>query len=168
MLILVEIGKVMMYNKCNICYFNGRINAVNNKSNAKLYITIGIILMLVVGFIAYGNVTKIQNYKENGKDVECTVTSVIRGRKGKQTVEAVYVNESGVQITAKAIRNQSTYVGEEFTGRVVPEKPEEIYCMPSEFTQKIVYCVFGAFGLVGFVLIICGIVSAIRNNRKCY
>ncbi len=141
---------------------------MNNKSNAKLYITVGIILLIVVGFIAYKNVTKIQNYKENGKEVECTVVSVIQGRKGKQTVEAVYINESGDQITAKVIRNQSTYVGEEFTGRVVPEKPEEIYCMPSEDTQKIVYCVFGAFGLAGIILIICGIVGAAKNHRGIY
>lgn len=137
------------------------------KSNSKLYITLGIILLLIVGFIAYKNITKIQNYKENGKEVECTVTSVIQGRKGKQTVEAVYTDESGNQVTAKVIRNQSTYVGEEFTGRVVSEKPEEIYCMPSENTQTIVYCVFGAFGLAGVVLIICGIVSAVKNRRKC-
>ncbi len=141
---------------------------MNNKSNAKLYITIGIMLMLIVGFIAYKNVTKIQNYKENGIEVECTVSSVIHGRKGKQSVEAVYYDESGNQITASVIRNKSTYVGEEFTGRVVPEKPEEIYCMPSESTQKIVYCVFGAFGLTGVILIICGIVSSIKNHRKSY
>lgn len=143
-------------------------NNMNNQSNAKLYITIGIILILIVGFIAYKNVTKIQNYKENGKEVECTVTSVIKGRKGKQTVEAVYFDESGAPITASVIRNKSTYVGEEFLGMVVPEKPEEIYCMPAESTQKIVYCVFGAFGLTGVILIICGIVSAIKNRRKCY
>ena len=141
---------------------------MNNKSNAKLYITVGIILLIVVGFIAYKNVTKIQNYKENGKEVECTVSSVIQGRKGKQTVEAVYTDETGNQITAKVIRNQSTYVGEEFTGLVVPEKPEEIYCMPSEDTQKIVYCVFGAFGLTGLILIICGIVSAVKHRKVYY
>lgn len=138
---------------------------MKNESNAKLYITIGIILILVVGFIAYKNVTKIQNYKENGKEVECTVSSVIQGRKGKQTVEAVYTDESGNQITASVIRNQSTYVGEEFTGLVVPEKPEEIYCMPAEFTQMIVYCVFGALGLTGFILIICGIISTVKHRR---
>ncbi len=141
---------------------------MNNKSNAKLYITMGIILLLVVGFIAYKNVTKIQNYKENGREVECTVTSVLQGRKGKQTVEAFYTDESGNQMTASVIRNQSTYVGEEFTGLVVPEKPEEIYCMPAKSTQMIVYCVFGAFGLTGLILIICGIVSAVKNCRKCY
>ena len=59
---------------------------MNNKSNAKLYMTIGTILILVVGFIAYKNVTKVQNYKENGKEVECVVTSVTQGRKGKQFV----------------------------------------------------------------------------------
>lgn len=88
--------------------------------------------------------------------------------KGKQTVEAVYTDETGNQITAKVIRNQSTYVGEEFTGLVVPEKPEEIYCMPSEDTQKIVYCVFGAFGFVGIILIICGIVGSAKNRRGIY
>ena len=66
---------------------------MTNKSNAKLYITIGIIMLLVVGVIAYKNVTKIRNYKENGKEVECTVSSVIQGRKGKQSVEAVYYDE---------------------------------------------------------------------------
>ena len=71
---------------------------MNNKSNAKLFITLGIILILVVGFIAYKNVTKVQNYKENGKEVECTVTSVVQGRKGRQTVEATYTDESGNQI----------------------------------------------------------------------
>ena len=139
---------------------------MNEKS--KKYIIVGLILLLVVGFIAYKNVTKIQNYKENGKEVECTVSSVIQGRKGKQTVEAVYTDESGNQITAKVIRNQSTYVGEEFTGLVVSEKPEEIYCMPSESTQKIVYCVFGAFGLTGLILIICGIVSAVKHRKVYY
>ena len=54
---------------------------MKNQSNAKMYITIGIILMLVVGFIAYKNVTKIQNYKENGNEVECTVVSEYRGEK---------------------------------------------------------------------------------------
>lgn len=139
---------------------------MNEKS--KKYIIVGLILLLVVGFIAYKNVTKIQNYKENGKEVECTVSSVIQGRKGKQTVEAVYTDETGNQITAKVIRNQSTYVGEEFTGLVVPEKPEEIYCMPSEDTQKIVYCVFGAFGFVGIILIICGIVGAVKHRKVYY
>ena len=135
---------------------------------SKKYIIVGLILLLVVGFIDYKNVTKIQNYKENGKEVESTVSSVIQGRKGKQTVEAVYTDETGNQITAKVIRNQSTYVGEEFTGLVVPEKPEEIYCMPSESTQKIVYCVFGAFGLTGLILIICGIVSAVKHRKVYY
>ena len=141
---------------------------MKNQSNAKMYITIGIILILVVGFIAYKNVTKIQNYKENGNEVECTVVSVIQGRKGKQSVEAAYYDEAGNLITADVIRNQKTYVGEEFIGMVVPEKPEEIYCMPLESTQKIVYCVFGAFGLTGVILIICGIVSSIKNHRKYY
>ena len=102
---------------------------MNEKS--KKYIIVGLILLLVVGFIAYKNVTKIQNYKENGKEVECTVVSVIQGRKGKQSVEAAYYDEAGNLITADVIRNQKTYVGEEFIGMVVPEKPEEIYCMPS-------------------------------------
>ena len=35
-----------------------------NNSNAKLLITIGNILIIVVGFIAYKNVTKVQNYKK--------------------------------------------------------------------------------------------------------
>lgn len=139
---------------------------MNEKS--KKYIIVGLILLLVVGFIAYKNVTKIQNYKENGKEVECTVSSVIQGRKGKQTVEAVYYDEAGNLITADVIRNQKTYVGEEFIGMVVPEKPEEIYCMPSESTQKIVYCVFGAFGLTGLILIICGIVSAVKHRKVYY
>ena len=141
---------------------------MKNQSNAKMYITIGIILMLVVGFIAYKNVTKIQNYKENGNEVECTVVSVIQGRKGKQSVVAAYYDEAGNLITADVIRNQKTYVGEEFIGMVVPEKPEEIYCMPSESTQKIVYCVFGAFGLTGLILIICGIVSAVKHRKVYY
>lgn len=141
---------------------------MNNSLNSKLYMTIGIILILLVGFIAYKNVTKVQNYKENGKEVECIVTSVIQGRKGRQTVRAVYTNESGNQITASVIRNQSTYVGEKFTGLVVPEKPDEVYCMPAESTQMIVYCVFGALGLTGLVLIICGIVSATKSRRNSY
>lgn len=139
---------------------------MNEKS--KKYIIVGLILLLVVGFIAYKNVTKIQNYKENGKEVECTVVSVIQGRKGKQSVEAAYYDEAGNLITADVIRNQKTYVGEEFIGMVVPEKPEEIYCMPSESTQKIVYCVFGAFGFVGIILIICGIVGSAKNRRGIY
>ena len=69
-----------------------------NNSNAKLLITIGTILIIVVGFIAYKNLTKVQNYKENGKEVECVVTSVTQGRKGRQTVEASYTDESGNQI----------------------------------------------------------------------
>ena len=129
---------------------------MNEKS--KKYIIVGLILLLVVGFIAYKNVTKIQNYKENGKEVECTVVSV----------EAAYYDEAGNLITADVIRNQKTYVGEEFIGMVVPEKPEEIYCMPSESTQKIVYCVFGAFGLTGLILIICGIVSAVKHRKVYY
>lgn len=36
---------------------------MNNQSNAKLYITIGTILILLVGFIAHKNVTKLQNKK---------------------------------------------------------------------------------------------------------
>lgn len=36
---------------------------MNKESNAKLYMTIGTILILVVGFIAYKNVTKVHNYK---------------------------------------------------------------------------------------------------------
>ena len=141
---------------------------MTNKSNAKRYIMIGIMLILIVSFIAYKNITKTQNYKENGVEVNCTVSSVIHGRKGRQTVEAVYIDESGYPVTAQVIRNQSTYVGEEFTGLVVPEKPKEIYCMPSETTQKIVYCVFGALGMTGFILIICGIVSAVKNRRGVF
>ena len=139
---------------------------MNEKS--KKYIIVGLILLLVVDFSAQNNARKIHTHKEYGKEVECTVSSVIQGRKGKQTVEAVYTDETGNQITAKVIRNQSTYVGEEFTGLVVPEKPEEIYCMPSESTQKIVYCVFGAFGLTGLILIICGIVSAVKRRKVDY
>ena len=141
---------------------------MNKKLTVKQYITIGTILILVVGFIAYKNVTKVQDYKENGKEVECIVISVIQGRKGRQTVEAVYTDESGNQITASVIRNQSTYVGEKFTGLVVPEKSDEVYCMPAESTQMIVYCVFGALGLTGVILIICGIVSAVKSRRSSY
>jgi len=141
---------------------------MNKKPNVKLLITIGTVLIIVVGIIAYKNVTKVQNYKENGKEVECVVTSVSQGRKGKQTVKAAYTDESGNQVTASTIRNQSTYVGEKFTGLVVPEKPDEIYCMPAESTQMIVYCIFGALGLTGLVLIICGIVSAAKNRRRSY
>ena len=36
---------------------------MNKNSNAKLYITIGTILILLVGFIAHKNVTKPQNQK---------------------------------------------------------------------------------------------------------
>ncbi len=80
---------------------------MTNKSNAKLYITIGIILILIIAFVAYKNVTKIQNYKTNGKEVECTVTSVIQGRKGKQSVQVVYYDESGNQITTLSGRLNS-------------------------------------------------------------
>lgn len=54
---------------------------MNEKS--KKYIIVGLILLLVVGFIAYKNVTKIQNYKENGKEVECTVKFCDSREKGK-------------------------------------------------------------------------------------
>ena len=36
---------------------------MNQESNSKLYITIGTILILLVGFIAYKNITKLQNQK---------------------------------------------------------------------------------------------------------
>lgn len=141
---------------------------MRNESNAKLYMTIGIILMLVIGYVSYCNVKKIKNYKENGKEVNCVVTSIITGRKGKQTVEAEYIDDSGKIVTASVIRNKRTYLGEEFTGRVVPEKPDEVFCIPKESTQKIVFTIFGALELTGFVLIICGIVSAIKHRRSSY
>ena len=36
---------------------------MNNKSNSKLYIPIGTILILLVGYIAHKNITKPQNQK---------------------------------------------------------------------------------------------------------
>ena len=68
---------------------------MNNKSNAKLYITIGIILILLVGFIVYKNVAKVQNYKENGKEVECVVTSVTQGRKAICLNDLLYKSDIG-------------------------------------------------------------------------
>lgn len=141
---------------------------MNNGSNAKMLITIGIIMMLVIGYIGYSNVKKNNNYKENGKEVNCVVTSIIHGRKNRQTVDGEYIDDSGNIVTAKVIRNEPAVVGEEFTGLVVPEKPDEVYCMPKESTLKIIYGVLGGLELTGFVLIICGIVSAIRHRRSYY
>lgn len=140
------------------------MNKKSTASNSTLCIVIGIILIIISGFISYKNISKIQNHKNNGKKVKCTVTSVIQGRKGRQTVEAVYTDESGNQITASVIRNKHTYVGEEFMGSIVSEKPNDIYCIPSKTAQIIFFCILGAFGFLGIILIIYGIVSAMKKH----
>lgn len=139
---------------------------MRKENNSKLLIVLGIILISITLFVAHSNIKKTENYKENGKEVECEVVQIIQGRKGSQQVEAVYIDESGNAVYAKATMNRQVTLNETFTGLVVSEKPNEIYCPPSESLTTILKCVGYGFAGLGGVLIICGIMSAIRSRLK--
>lgn len=130
--------------------------------NPKLITVLGIIIIAITLFVAHSSIKKTENYEQNGKKVECEVVQIIQGRKGSQQVEAVYLDESGNVVYAKAIMNRQVTLNETFTGLVLPEKPDEIYCSPPKTLSMILKCVgFGTTGL-GVILIIYGIVSMIR------
>lgn len=139
---------------------------MRRENNSKLFIVLGIIILLITGFVANSNIKKQRNYEQNGKEVKCEVVQIIQSSKGSQQVEAVYYDENGTLIRAQAIANRPVTMGEVFTGLVVPEKPNEIYCPPSGALKTIVNCVGYGFAGLGVVLIICGIVSAIRSRVK--
>lgn len=133
--------------------------------NAWKLIFVGAVLLVTAGFVFFSSGKTEENYRENGREVNCTVISVLEGRNGAQTVKGVYTDEKGAQVTAKVIRNKSTYVGENFVGLVVPEEPEQVYCLPEESMKNGLYLLFGGLGALGLVLVILGIVGLATNKR---
>lgn len=139
---------------------------MGKNNDSKILIVLGVLIVAITSVAAYFNISKTNNYKNNGKEVECEVVAILQSSKGSQQVQAVYVDEAGNVIKADAVLNDAATLGEKFTGLVVPEKPNEIYCPASENVERIAHLVFGAIWVVGAALVVWGIVIAVKNKIK--
>lgn len=138
---------------------------MREKINPTVCITVGIILALIAALLIFNNNRLTKNYEENGIEVDCITVEIINGRKGSQTVTGAYLDKDGNVVTAKVIRNARTDLGEEYKGYVLPDKPGQVYCMPSESMKKTMYLIFYGAGIVGGVLFLVGVIVAIVNSR---
>lgn len=127
-----------------------------------------LILLIGIPIGLYGaNQTSI-NYQVNGTKVTATVINVESwkiGKKHRETVTVTYVNEDGQPITAKAINAGDVFENDTITGKVVPEKPEEVFLEPPMWQHIVVY---GVSGLLYFfcLLILFGLVRGRKTDKQ--
>ncbi|MBP3271027.1 MAG: hypothetical protein J6M17_02215 [Ruminococcus sp.] len=125
------------------------------------FLTIVLAVTLVVCTVKGKSV--MNNYRENGVAVTCTTTGV-NTVGNNQMIIGQYTDDSGKTYTAEVTRNGKSYLGEEFTGYVLAESPEKVYCMPSaDMNSTLTMATAGAFG-IGILLLAVGI----ARNRKGY
>ncbi len=131
-------------------------------------VIIGVLVCVLLAFMPFlismgGDVRK--EYEERGIDVEATVTDVVRIRKNR-FVTAEYVAPDGSVISASAAMNRaSVRVGDVFIGKVLPEKPYEVYDMPSETLVMATNVLFYALSLIGWIGLICMCVVWKRTGK---
>lgn len=135
------------------------------KSRAVTMIVLGIIVIAAAALVYTLSNRKIENYKENGKEVSCVVTLIRSRKNGGQTVEGTYIDDGGNPVNARVIRNKRTYVGETFKGLVIAEKPDEVYCLPEGDSQKTANIIMIVVAGVGAILIIAGIFNGIKSIK---
>ena len=127
----------------------------------------GIIVMLVAGFLIRNERNRTADYDERGIEVQCVTESISYDLGGHQeSVYGEYINSSGNAVRAEIKRNKNTYVGEEFTGMILPESPDEVYCKPDGILMTFVYVFeYGGFA-AGAGLLIWGIVKGVLEKKK--
>lgn len=103
----------------------------------------------------------------NGTEVKATVirveTKKVRGRE-RQIVTVTYENEDGGLITAKALNPGDVAENDTLVGKVVPEKPEEVYLEPSARMSLLVYGIAGLFYISALIVLVALIMG--RNTGK--
>lgn len=104
-----------------------------------------------------------KKYNERGISVHCTVTTVMNSGK-HQYVEVIYRDKDDQLITAKATPNKKVTLGEEFTGYVLPETPEQVYCPAGAVMKYIFYGLFALLYIGGWAAMII-YVNASRTYR---
>ena len=142
---------------------------MKEKFSPATFIVVGIILVIVSAFLvhSFNNTTK--KYEAEGIEVKCVTIEVTAGRKGKQTVTGAYINDNGETVAASVIRNSKTYAGEEYTGYILPESPDKVYCLPDETTRRIMEIAFYGAGAVGCLMFLIGVIaSIIKKSRNIY
>ncbi len=128
-----------------------------------------ILLIILIGFPVafYFMNQKAFNYRMNGTEVTATVilvdTKIVRGTERK-TVTVTYENKNGELITAKAINPGDVDENDTIVGKVVPEKPEEVYLEPSVRMTILVYSIVGLIYVAALVILIALIFG--RNTGK--
>lgn len=129
------------------------------------FFLIGLLFAILVPLVNIVATMKINYYKSNGIEVEAEVVSVHKIFKASN-VTVVYIAEDGDEITAEAITNtMNPYVGMQFTGMVLPEKPNKIMGMPSKSTTIIFNCISLVFFLGGVIIMGAVIYDIIKNKR---
>jgi len=128
-----------------------------------------VLLIILIGFpvALYFRNQKSINYQLNGTEVTATVVGVsekkVRGTV-RTTVTVTYENEVGELVTAKAINPGNVVEKDTIVGKVVPEKPEEVFLEPSAGMTLIVYGIMGLIYVGALIMLIAMILG--RNIGK--
>lgn len=116
-----------------------------------LFILLGIILPIVIYFAGCSGNAKEKNYTENGRQVICTVTDIIRIGKTKD-VTVAYQDENGGIIEAHATANQNVNIGDTFEAYVLPDDPYEVFRPADKILKIIFYLLIGIFAVIGWAM----------------
>lgn len=137
-----------------------------NSVGAKFII---MLLIILIGFPVafYFAKQKQLNYQVNGTEVTATVINVeslMVGRKYREWVTVTYENQDGDLITAKAINAVNVVVNDTIVGRVVPEKPEEVFVEQTTGVAIVAYVIVGLLYSVALFFLVAVIIG--RNTGK--
>lgn len=134
----------------------------SEKSSVVRMVIVLLIFIIGVPVGMYFLNQKTINYRMNGTEVTATVISVeskrVRGT-DRITVTVTYENEDGEIITAKAINPGNVYENDTIVGRVVPEKPEEVFLEPPMWQTIVAYGVAGLFFFGSLILLIAMVIG---------
>lgn len=94
-----------------------------------------------------------KEYLENGIQVQATISSVKRGIRGAKSYYCTYVNESGEQVSAELILNQTNgECGQIVTGYYLPEKPGTVWSKPDDAFMLLLTIFIDALA-IGFTIL---------------
>lgn len=127
-------------------------------------IIIGLIILIAFPIALWTGYKKHLDYTENGRQVECTVIELVRGRKGKQYVTVEYIDENGSPRSAEATVNRRVSLDEEFTAYVLDDEPGKVYCPPEKWLIIVLIAVFGLLIFMGLFGVFGGIYSIRKHN----
>lgn len=116
-------------------------------SGAKAFAVV-IIFCIALPLALFKGLGTSAEYAKNGKDVTCTVVETF-GNAKHQSVKVEYKNDKGETVLAECTANKRVSVGEKLTGKVLADKPNEVYCPPSAGVKIICTVVFGGCFCVG-------------------